>query len=112
MLEKHLTLFRLLGFDVKVHVSWAIIFLLIAWSLVKGFFPFFYPNFSPAVYWWMGAGGALGLFLSIVIHELAHSLVARKYSIPIKGITLFIFGGVAEIEPGISGRFCAATARR
>ncbi|MBI3894827.1 MAG: site-2 protease family protein [Acidobacteria bacterium] len=98
MLEKRLTIFRLLGFEVKLHISWAIIALLIAWSLAKGFFPFHFPNLSPATYWWMGAVGALGLFLSIILHELAHSLVAKKYGLPIKGITLFIFGGVAEME--------------
>ncbi|MBI2820346.1 MAG: site-2 protease family protein, partial [Acidobacteria bacterium] len=105
MLEKRFTIFRLLGFDVKVHISWAIIVLLIAWSLAKSFFPSFYPDLSQATYWWMGAGGALGLFVSIIIHELAHSVVAKRYGIPIRGITLFIFGGVAEMEqePGSAG---------
>jgi len=98
MLEKRITIFRLLGFDVKVHISWVVIALLIAWSLAKGFFPVYYPNQSPAVYWAMGAYGAMGLFLSIIVHEMSHSVVARKYGIPIKGITLFIFGGVAEME--------------
>jgi len=46
----------------------------------------------------MGIAGALGLFASIVFHELWHSLVARRYGLPIGGITLFIFGGVSE-EP-------------
>jgi Zn-dependent protease/predicted transcriptional regulator len=98
MLEKRLTIFRLLGFDVKVHISWAAIALLIAWSLAKGYFPFVYPGLSVPIYWWMGASAASGLFLSIVIHELAHSVVAKRYGIRIKGITLFIFGGVAEME--------------
>ena len=98
MLEKRLTIFRLLGFDVKLHISWAIIAVLIAWSLAKGFFPLYYPDLSPAVHWWMGVGGALGLFVSIILHELAHSVVAKKYGIRIRGITLFIFGGVAEME--------------
>jgi Zn-dependent protease/predicted transcriptional regulator len=98
MLEKRFTIFRLLGFDVRLHISWAIIVVLIAWSLAKGFFPLFYPDLSPAVHWWMGVGGALGLFISIILHELAHSLVAKKYGIRIRGITLFIFGGVAEME--------------
>ena len=98
MLEKRFTIFRLLGVDVKIHISWAIIALLIAWSLATGFFPSYYPNLSPAIHWWMGVGGALGLFVSIVIHELAHAVVAKKYGIRIRGITLFIFGGVAEME--------------
>ena len=49
-------------------------------------------------YWIMGIFGALGLFLSIIIHEFSHSLVARKYGMDIKGITLFVFGGVAEMK--------------
>ena len=113
MLEKRITIFRLRGFDVKVHISWAVIALLIAWSLAKDFFPSFYPDLSPTIHWWMGAGGALGLFLSIVIHELAHSVVARKYGIRIRGITLFIFGGVAEMEEepaNARSEFCMAIA--
>ena len=98
MLEKRFTIFRLLGVDVKIHISWAIIALLISWSLATGFFPSYYPNLSPAIHWWMGVGGALGLFVSIVIHELAHSVIAKRYGIRIRGITLFIFGGVAEME--------------
>jgi len=50
------------------------------------------------MYWRLGAAGAIGLFASIIFHELCHSLVARKYGLPISGITLFIFGGVAEME--------------
>jgi Zn-dependent protease len=49
-------------------------------------------------YWWMGAAGAAGLILSIVFHEFWHSVIARHYGLPMKGITLFIFGGVAEME--------------
>jgi len=66
--------------------------------LATGYFPSRAPDLAPATYWWMGIGGALGLFASILFHELSHSLVARHYGIPIKGITLFIFGGVAEME--------------
>ncbi len=46
----------------------------------------------------MGAAGALGLFLSIVFHEFWHSVIARHFGLPMKGITLFIFGGVAEMD--------------
>ena len=63
----------------------------------KGPFPTWYPNLTPATYWIMGVVGALGLFVSIVAHEFCHSLVARKFGMPMKGITLFIFGGVAEM---------------
>ena len=57
-----------------------------------------YKDLSRATYWWMGAAGMLGLFGSIIVHELAHSLVARRYGLPMNGITLFIFGGVAEMD--------------
>ena len=71
--------------------------MLVTWSLAKGAFPYWYPNLSPETYWIMGVVGALGLFVSIVAHEFCHSLVARKFGMPMKGITLFIFGGVAEM---------------
>jgi Zn-dependent protease/predicted transcriptional regulator len=69
----------------------------VAWSLSKGLFPSYYKNLSSQTYWLMGIIGALGLFLSIVAHEFAHSIVASRYGMPMKGITLFIFGGVAEM---------------
>ena len=98
MLKRKTELFKLLGFSVSVDVSWGIILFLVVWSLAKGAFPAYYPNLSMQTYWIMGVFGALGLFLSIIIHEFSHSLVARKYGMDIKGITLFVFGGVAEMK--------------
>jgi Zn-dependent protease len=66
--------------------------------LATAYFPQFYKGMSTQVYWEMGIASALGLFASIVIHEFSHSLVARRHGLPMKGITLFIFGGVAEME--------------
>jgi Zn-dependent protease/predicted transcriptional regulator len=97
MFGKRIKLFTLLGFEVKVDLSWIIIAILIAWSLSTGLFPFQYQNLSTRTYWLMGIIGAVGLFLSIIVHEFSHSIVARKYGMPMKGITLFIFGGVAEM---------------
>jgi len=97
MFGKSIKLFKLFGFEVKIDLSWIIIAILIAWSLSIGFFPFHYKNLSAQAYWSMGIIGALGLFLSVIFHEMCHSLVARRYGIPMKGITLFIFGGVAEM---------------
>jgi len=87
-----------LGFSVSVDVSWGIILFLVVWSLAKGAFPAYYSGLSMQTYWIMGVVGALGLFISIIIHEFSHSVVARKYGMDIKGITLFVFGGVAEMK--------------
>ena len=91
-------LFSLFGFEVRLDLSWLLLALLISWSLGAGMFPADYPGLTPRTYAWMGVVGALGVFFSIVFHEFSHSLVARHYGMPIKGITLFIFGGVAEME--------------
>ncbi len=98
MFERRVTLFKLLDFQVRLDPSWIILAVLITWTLANGVFPAHYGNLSRASYWWMGAAGALGLFASIVFHELCHSLVARRYGLAMRGITLFIFGGVAEMD--------------
>lgn len=98
MFSGSIKLFEIFGFEVKVNVSWTFIALLIAWSLAQGYFPALYKGFPTATYWWMGIAGVLGLFFSIVLHELAHSLVGRAFGIQIKGITLWLLGGVAELE--------------
>ncbi len=98
MFGRSVTLFKMFGFAVRADASWLIIAVFIAWSLAVGVFPHYYPGLSGAEYWLMGISGAILLFLSIIVHELAHSLVARKNGLPMKGITLFIFGGVAEMD--------------
>jgi Zn-dependent protease len=113
MFGKRITLFRLLGFDVRIDISWIIIAVLIVWSLSKGLFPFYVKGLSANDYWIMGIAGALGLFMSIVLHEFFHSIIARKYGLPMKGITLFIFGGVAEMSdepPSAKAEFMMAIA--
>jgi len=94
---KRIHLFNLLGFRIWIDFSWLIIAVLITWSLANTF-PQYYPDLSTTSRWSMGVAGIVGLFASIVLHELSHSLVARHYGVPMKGITLFIFGGVAEME--------------
>ncbi len=98
MFGRRIRLFKLLGFAVHVDMSWVALALLITWSLASGFFPEHYEKLSSTTYWSMGAAGALGMFASIIFHELCHSLVARRFGLPMKGITLFIFGGVAEMD--------------
>jgi Zn-dependent protease/predicted transcriptional regulator len=86
---------------------------LITFSLASGFFPASYPGWQPAVYWFVG-GLTAALFLgSVLVHELGHSVVAIRDGIPVRGITLFIFGGVAEIgrepdQPGSEFRIAIA----
>lgn len=97
MFGKRIDLFTLFGFPVRIDLSWFFILVLVTWTLAVAYFPQVYGNFSANVYWAMGLLGALGLFFSIVVHEFSHAMVARRYGIPIKGITLFIFGGVSEM---------------
>jgi Zn-dependent protease len=98
MFGKSIPLFKLFGFPIRLDPSWFIVAILLIWSLSSFFFPQTYPDLGAAAHWWMGITAAVGLFASIVLHEIGHSVVARRYGIPIKGITLFIFGGVAELE--------------
>jgi len=97
MFGESYSLFRVLGFEVKANVSWLFLALLITWSLAEGFFPFAFPDLSAAIYWLMALVGMLGLFASLLVHELSHSVVARRHGLPVGGITLFLFGGVAEM---------------
>lgn len=89
---------RVLGIPVYVHFSWFVIFGLIAWTLATGYFPQHYPNLPVTSYWAKGLVASLLFFVSILLHELGHSLVARSRGIGIRSITLFIFGGVARLE--------------
>ena len=96
MFSRRVTLFKLFGFEVRVDASWLILAALLVWTLL-GYFPSQYKGLSTEQYWWMAIAGTLGLFVSIVVHEFSHSLVARRHGLPMKGITLFLFGGVAEM---------------
>jgi Zn-dependent protease/predicted transcriptional regulator len=97
MFKNSITLFSIFGFKIRIDPSWIIIAVLITWSLSVGFFPHYHKGLTTQTYWLMGALGALGLFASILFHELSHSLVARYYGLEIGGITLFLFGGVSEM---------------
>lgn len=98
MFTKRFTIFKLLGFEVKIDPSWLILAVLVTWSLAVGLFPGIIQGLPQEYYWWMGIAGTVGLLFSIIFHELSHSVVARRLGLPMKGITLFIFGGVAEME--------------
>jgi len=97
-MKSSLRLGRIAGIEIGIHYSWLLAFILIAWSLAQGFFPQNYPGWDLATYWITGVLAALLLFVSVLVHELAHSLVAIARGLPVRGITLFIFGGVSRIE--------------
>ncbi|MBD3422837.1 MAG: site-2 protease family protein, partial [Candidatus Latescibacteria bacterium] len=98
MFGRRITVFTIMGFDIRVDLSWIIIAAVISWSLATAVFPSYLENQSSMVYWIMGVLGAIGLFASVTFHELSHSVVARRFGLPIEGITLFIFGGVSEMK--------------
>ncbi|MGB5632850.1 MAG: site-2 protease family protein [Waterburya sp.] len=84
------------GLEIRVDLSWFLIFFLVLWSLTASLFPANYPELSETTYLLMGVAGTLLFFASIVAHELAHCLVAKAKGIPVDGITLFVFGGMAR----------------
>lgn len=91
-------LVRIAGIDIGFHYTWIFLFILVSWSLAQGFFPQSYPGWNMATYWITGVIAALLLFVSVLLHELAHSLVARARGMSVNSITLFIFGGVSNLE--------------
>ena len=98
MFPKAIKIFSLQGFDIKVDPSWLLIAALITWSLSSQYFPFLLPGSGSDTYLAMALVAMTGFFGSLILHELSHSIVARKFGVRIKGITLFIFGGVAELD--------------
>jgi len=104
---------RIFGIPFRLHYTWFIIFVLVTVSLSWQLFPVLYPGWSGFTYWLVGVITSLLFFASVVTHELAHSMVARFYGIPVSSITLFIFGGVAQItreaaRPGVEFKMAAA----
>jgi Zn-dependent protease/CBS domain-containing protein len=96
---------RFFGIDVHVHPSWFLVLAFFASMLATGFFPRMYPSWSPLSTWSIALVAALLLFASVLAHEFGHSLVARRQGIPVRGITLFFLGGVAQLgrEPDTPG---------
>ncbi|MFQ5963450.1 MAG: CBS domain-containing protein [Candidatus Scalinduaceae bacterium] len=96
-MRKQIELIRVFSIPIKLDLSWFIIVAFISWTLASGYFPIKYPELDKSVCWIMGFISAVLLFVCVLLHELSHSLIAKKNNIPIKGITLFVFGGVAEM---------------
>lgn len=91
-------LFKIFGIEVHLDYSWFVAFFLITFSLAEGFYPSMYPDLPKTYYYLISVISAVMLFVSVLLHELSHSLVAVRYSIPVKDIYLFIFGGVALFQ--------------
>ena len=86
------------GIPIKLHFTLAIVFGLIAWTLAVSYMPLFYPGLPQSAYWTMGILGAIILFISVLLHELSHSIVAKRYGYKVRQIILFVFGGVSDIR--------------
>ena len=113
MKDKHIPVGKIMGIPINLDYSWFLILALLTWMLAQTYFPQEFKNWSTVAYWIVGAVTSIVFFLSILLHELGHSVVARMYNLEVKRITLFIFGGVSEISktpPKSSAEFWIAIA--
>jgi len=96
---------KIKGIPIQLHISWFLIAILITWTLAGAYFPATNPGWNQALYWMVGAFTAVLFFASVLLHELGHSIMALREKVPVKNITLFVFGGVAQIsrEPDSPG---------
>lgn len=92
-----LRLARLAGFDVFIHWSWLFIFALVTWSLASGYLPNVYPDWSGAAYLLAAGVTSIFFFGSVLLHELSHSLEARRRGLSVGSITLFLLGGISAL---------------
>jgi Zn-dependent protease/CBS domain-containing protein len=88
---------RIFGISIDLDYSWFLVFGLLTWVLAVNYYPSEFKNWSTGEYWLMGAGTTIILFVSVLLHELGHSMVAMRFGIKVPRITLFIFGGVSQI---------------
>lgn len=97
-MDSSIKLGKVLGIPIRLHFTWFIIFALVTVSLSLQYFPATYPQWSETLSWVIGITTSLLFFASVIAHELSHSIVSAMNGIPVKSITLFIFGGVARIS--------------
>ena len=97
-MKRAFKLATIFNIPVEINYSWFIVVGLIIFTLTQGYFPNTDPGLEPIIYWLMAIISASCLFASLLAHELAHSIVAKRNQLPIHGITLFIFGGVAHMS--------------
>ena len=89
---------RLFGIEIGFNWSLVFIFALVTWSLATSSLPLNAPGSAPLLYWIVGAIGAVLFYVCLLAHELSHSLVARGHGVKVSGITLWLFGGVSQLE--------------
>ncbi len=97
MSRQTIPLGRIFGIPIGLDYSWFLVFALLTWTFAVSYYPTAFPTWTTSEYWVLGAVTAVMLFVSVLLHELGHSVVARRYKIPVRSITLFVFGGVAQI---------------
>ncbi|MBE0411692.1 MAG: site-2 protease family protein [Anaerolineales bacterium] len=98
MFSGGINLGKLFGISIKIDWSWFFIFLLVTWQLAVGVFPSLQPEWNTIIHWLMAILASLMFFGSVLAHELAHSLMAKVRGLPVRRITLFLFGGVSNLE--------------
>ena len=91
-------LFRIAGVDIEIHWSWLLVFVLLTWTLAAGLFDEEFKDWSEAERWVAASATSIVFFSSILAHELSHSIMANRLGIPVRRITLFVFGGVSHLE--------------
>jgi Zn-dependent protease/CBS domain-containing protein len=94
----HIQIARVIGIPIYLHFSWVILFGLVVWTLSTGYFPAQHPDLSASSNWAKGLVASLLFFVSILLHELGHAVVGLRHGLRTRSITLFMFGGVAQLE--------------
>lgn len=97
MTRHQIPLGRIFGISIGLDYSWFLIFVLLTWSLAVSYYPAAVPGWPASLYWVLGAVSAIMLFVSVLLHELGHSVVALHYRVPVRSIVIFLFGGVSQI---------------
>jgi Zn-dependent protease/predicted transcriptional regulator len=92
------TIAKVKGVKIRIHFTFLIVFALVTWTLSDQFIPILLPGLTYVIYLSVAVVGAIILFGSVILHELAHSIMATRYGIKVRQIILFIFGGVSDIE--------------
>jgi Zn-dependent protease len=95
--RQSLNIGRIFGIPIGLDYTWFLIFILVTTLLATSYFPSEFQNWPAGLYWVVGGATSILFFASVLLHELGHSVVALHYKIPVRSITLFIFGGIAQI---------------